>query len=87
VNGRSHDRLFAALGIAAVVVELVGTFVSMGSGKIHTLTWASSTTSIAHAFSKTAERAITAAGGSVEVLPLPWGDRRPPAKGNQFANR
>ena len=41
----------------------------------------------AHAFSKTAEAAITAAGGSVEVLPTPWGDRRPPAKGNQFANR
>ena len=30
---------------------------------------------------------VLAAGGSVEVLPLPWGDRRPPAKGNQFANR
>ena len=41
----------------------------------------------AHAFSKSAEAAITAAGGSVEVLPLPWGDRRPPAKGNQFTNR
>jgi large subunit ribosomal protein L15 len=41
----------------------------------------------AHAFSKSAEAAITAAGGSVEVLPKPWGDRRPPAKGNQFANR
>jgi len=41
----------------------------------------------AHAFSKAAEAAITGAGGSVEVLPLPWGDRRPPAKGNQFANR
>ncbi|MBN2622248.1 MAG: 50S ribosomal protein L15 [Acidimicrobiales bacterium] len=41
----------------------------------------------AHAFSKAAEAAIVAAGGSVEVLPLPWGDRRPPAKGNQFANR
>jgi large subunit ribosomal protein L15 len=41
----------------------------------------------AHAFSKSAEAAITAAGGSVEVLALPWGDRRPPAKGNQFANR
>jgi len=41
----------------------------------------------AHAFSKTAEAAITGAGGSVEVLPKPWGDRRPPAKGNQFANR
>jgi large subunit ribosomal protein L15 len=41
----------------------------------------------AHAFSKTAESAITAAGGTVEVLPKPWGDRRPPVKGNQFANR
>jgi large subunit ribosomal protein L15 len=41
----------------------------------------------AHAFSKAAEAAITAAGGTVEVLPKPWGDRRPPAKGNQFANR
>lgn len=41
----------------------------------------------AHAFSKTAERAITEAGGTVEVVPKPWGDRRPPVKGNQFANR
>jgi len=41
----------------------------------------------AHGFSKAAEEAITAAGGTVEVLPLPWGDRRPPAKGNQFTNR
>jgi large subunit ribosomal protein L15 len=41
----------------------------------------------AHAFSKAAEAAITAAGGTVEVLPLPWGDGRPPAKGNQHTNR
>ena len=41
----------------------------------------------AHAFSKSAEAAITAAGGTVEVLPKPWGDRRPPVKGNQVANR
>ena len=41
----------------------------------------------AHAFSKSAEAAITAAGGTVEVLPKPWGDRRPPVQGNQFANR
>ena len=41
----------------------------------------------AHAFSRSAEAAIIAAGGTVEVLPKPWGDRRPPAKGNQFANR
>jgi large subunit ribosomal protein L15 len=41
----------------------------------------------AHGFSKSAEAAIVAAGGSIEVIPLPWGDRRPPAKGNQFTNR
>ena len=41
----------------------------------------------AHAFSKSAEAAITSAGGSVEILPLPWGDRRPPAKGNHLTNR
>lgn len=41
----------------------------------------------AHAFSAAAEAAITAAGGTVEKLPLPWGDRRRPARGNQFTNR
>ncbi len=41
----------------------------------------------AHAFSRSAEEAIRVAGGSTEVLPKPWGDRRPPAKGNQFTNR
>jgi large subunit ribosomal protein L15 len=41
----------------------------------------------AHGFSKAAEAAITGAGGSVEVLPLPFGTGRPPAKGNQFTNR
>jgi large subunit ribosomal protein L15 len=41
----------------------------------------------AHGFSKAAEAAITAAGGTVETLPLPYGAGRPPAKGNQFTNR
>jgi large subunit ribosomal protein L15 len=41
----------------------------------------------AHAFSASAQAAITAAGGSTEIIPLPWGDRRPPAKGNQHTNR
>jgi large subunit ribosomal protein L15 len=41
----------------------------------------------AHGFSKAAEAAIRNAGGSVEVLPLPYGTGRPPAKGNQFTNR
>ncbi|MEE9417493.1 MAG: 50S ribosomal protein L15 [Acidimicrobiales bacterium] len=41
----------------------------------------------AHAFSASAEAAITAAGGTVEVLAKPFGDRRPPAKGNALTNR
>jgi large subunit ribosomal protein L15 len=41
----------------------------------------------AHAFSEAARRAIEAAGGQTEVLPAPWGDRRPPARGNALTNR
>jgi large subunit ribosomal protein L15 len=41
----------------------------------------------AHGFSKSAEAAIIAAGGTVEILPLPWGDRRRPAQGNHLTNR
>ena len=45
----------------------------------------------AHAVSKAAETAITAAGGTVTLVPLPFkGENkagRPAAKGNQFTNR
>jgi large subunit ribosomal protein L15 len=41
----------------------------------------------AHAFSKTAEAAITASGGSITVIPLPFGHGRPPAQGNALMNR
>jgi len=41
----------------------------------------------AHAFSKAAEAAITAAGGSVERVPLPFAHGRPPASGNALMNR
>jgi large subunit ribosomal protein L15 len=41
----------------------------------------------AHAFSKSAEAAITAAGGSVERVPLPYAQGRPPASGNALMNR
>jgi len=41
----------------------------------------------AHAFSKSATQAIQAAGGSVEVLPPPFGHGRPPAQGNALTNR
>ena len=40
-----------------------------------------------HAVSRSAERAITEAGGSVEILPPPFGHGRPPAKGNALTNR
>ena len=45
----------------------------------------------AHAVSKAAEAAITEAGGSVTLIPLPFKAEgkagRPAAKGNQFTNR
>ncbi len=41
----------------------------------------------AHAFSKSAERAITSAGGSVTKIPMPFGNGRPPARGNALTNR
>ena len=40
----------------------------------------------AHAVSKTAEAAITAAGGTVTIIPMPF-KVRPAAQGNQFTNR
>jgi large subunit ribosomal protein L15 len=44
-----------------------------------------------HAVSKSAEAAITAAGGTVTLIPLPFKEEgragRPAAKGNQFTNR
>jgi large subunit ribosomal protein L15 len=44
-----------------------------------------------HAVSKAAEAAITAAGGTVTIVPLPFQGEtkagRPAVKGNQFANR
>ena len=40
-----------------------------------------------HAVSKTAEEAITAAGGKITILPKPFRGVRPPARGSQFTNR
>jgi large subunit ribosomal protein L15 len=41
----------------------------------------------AHAFSKSAEAGIAAAGGSATRVPLPFGHGRPPARGNALTNR
>ena len=54
----------------------------LGRGKLHRPLRVA-----AHAFSRSAEAAITAAGGSVEVLPPPFGHGRPPAAGNALTNR
>ena len=40
-----------------------------------------------HAVSASARTAIEAAGGSVEILPPPFGHGRPPAQGNALTNR
>jgi hypothetical protein len=49
MTARLHDRRFALCGIAFVVLELGGTFLSMASGKTHDLTVGSSTAAIARA--------------------------------------
>ena len=41
----------------------------------------------AHAFSESARSALESAGATIQVLPKPWGDRRPPARGNALTNR
>jgi large subunit ribosomal protein L15 len=53
----------------------------LGDGEVGTALTVS-----AHAFSRAAQSAIEAAGGSVQVLPKPWAVR-PPAQGNHLANR
>jgi large subunit ribosomal protein L15 len=40
-----------------------------------------------HGVSASARRAIEAAGGSVDLLPAPFGHGRPPARGNALTNR
>ncbi len=40
-----------------------------------------------HALSGAARSAIEGAGGSVELLPMPFGHGRPPARGNALTNR
>jgi large subunit ribosomal protein L15 len=40
-----------------------------------------------HAVSASARAAIEASGGTVEILPPPFGNGRPPARGNALTNR
>ena len=40
-----------------------------------------------HAISTSAQEAITAAGGTITILPKPFRGVRPPARGSQYTNR
>jgi hypothetical protein len=63
------DRWFALCGIASVVVELVGTFVQMGSKDTHSLTWTSSDASIVKAFSHSASSVVWV-GAYLEIISM-----------------
>jgi hypothetical protein len=63
------DRWFALCGIASVVIELVGTFVQMGSKDTHSLTWSSSTASIVKAFSQHATTTVWV-GAYLEIVSM-----------------
>ena len=87
VNLDAIDSLNVATADPKVMVDKgiahKGTLIKvLGRGKITKAVAVS-----AHAVSKSAEAAITAAGGSVTILPLPHKGPRPAAKGNQFTNR
>lgn len=89
-TGVNLDQL-AALEVDSVTPELLvergllrkGDFVKiLGRGELTTKVEVS-----VHAASKSAQAAITAAGGSVTIVPLPFRQGRRPAQGNQFTNR
>jgi hypothetical protein len=64
-----RDRWFAAMGIAGVALELVGTFVQMSSKNTHSLTWTSSTAAITKAFSHNATTVVWV-GAYLEIVAL-----------------
>lgn len=63
----THDRLFAGLGIASVVLTLVGAVIATVGGKTHNLTITSTPTQIAHAIAKPAGTAVWV-GAYLELL-------------------
>lgn len=67
MDEHTHDRLFAGLGIAFVVLELVGSIIASVGGKTHNLTISSTPTQIAHAVAKSAGTAVWI-GAYLEVL-------------------
>lgn len=69
MTARLQDRWFALCGIAFVVLELGGTFLSMASGKTHDLTVSSSTADIARAIARPVGTGVWA-GAYLELLSI-----------------
>jgi hypothetical protein len=63
------DRWFALCGLASVAVELIGTFIQMGSKDTHSLTWSSSDASIVKAFSHHATTVVWV-GAYLEIVSM-----------------
>jgi large subunit ribosomal protein L15 len=76
------DVIDAAALVAAGLVRKGALVKILGGGELNR-----SVSVEAHAFSKSAEAAITAGGGAITVIPLPFGHGRPPAQGNALTNR
>ena len=67
MNERNQDRLFAACGIASVVLGLGGAAIVSAAGKTHNLTISSTSTQIANALAKPAGTLVWL-GGYLELL-------------------
>jgi large subunit ribosomal protein L15 len=68
--------------VAAGLVRKGALVKVLGRGELHR-----SVRVVVHGVSATARAAIEGAGGTIEILPLPFGNGRPPAKGNALTNR
>ncbi|MDA8297906.1 MAG: 50S ribosomal protein L15 [Actinomycetota bacterium] len=82
IEASSEDRITPDSLRAAGLVHHKGLVKVLGGGQISRAVAVE-----AHAFSRSAKEAIEAAGGSVTVVPSPYGDRRRPVQGNALANR
>jgi hypothetical protein len=66
---RLHDRLFAACGIAFVMLELGGTFLAMATGKTHDITISTTTAKLAAAIAKPVASGVWA-GAYMEMVSI-----------------
>ena len=94
INLDTLSELAGQVGATVDLAALVAHGLARKTDYIKVLARGEITTKVevhAHAVSKAAEAAITAAGGTVTLVPLPFKAEgkagRPAVKGNQFANR